>query len=44
MFEFFANLHPVIQALLATLMTYGFTIAGSSLVFFFKNTSRNVMD
>lgn len=44
MFEFFANLHPVVQALLATLMTYGFTIAGSSLVFFFKNTSRNVMD
>lgn len=44
MYEFFANLHPVIQALLATLMTYGFTIAGSALVFFFKKTNRNVMD
>ncbi len=44
MFEFFSNLNPVLQALLATLMTYGFTMAGSALVFFFKNTNRNVMD
>lgn len=44
MVEFFSNLNPVIQALLATLMTYGFTVAGSSLVFFFKKVNRNVMD
>ncbi len=44
MVEFFSNLNPVLQALLATLMTYGFTMAGSALVFFFKKTNRNVMD
>lgn len=44
MIDFFTNLHPVLQALLATLMTYGFTVAGSSLVFFFKKVNRNVMD
>jgi len=44
MVEFFSNLNPVLQALLATLMTYGFTMAGSALVFFFKHTNRNVMD
>lgn len=44
MVEFLSNLNPVLQALLATLMTYGFTVAGSALVFFFKKTNRNVMD
>ncbi len=44
MVEFFSNLNPVVQALLATLMTYAFTIAGSTLVFFFKKVNRNVMD
>lgn len=41
---FLANLNPVLQALLATLMTYAFTVLGSSLVFFFKKTNRNMMD
>ncbi len=41
---FFNGLNPVLQALLATLVTYGFTILGSALVFFFKNTNRNIMD
>lgn len=44
MINFLINLHPVVQALLATLMTYGFTVLGSSLVFFFKKVNRNVMD
>ena len=42
--NFFENLNPIVQALLATLMTYAFTVAGSSLVFFFKKINRNVMD
>ncbi len=44
MVDFLIGLHPVLQALLATLMTYAFTIAGSALVFFFKKVNRNVMD
>lgn len=44
MIEFLTNLNPVLQALLATIMTYLFTVAGSALVFFFKNVNRNVMD
>ncbi len=32
------------QAFLATMLTYAFTVAGSSLVFFFKKVNRNVMD
>lgn len=42
--EFLVNLNPVIQALLATLMTYSFTILGSALVFPFNRVNRNVMD
>lgn len=42
--DFFINLHPVIQALIATLFTYLFTILGSALVFPFKNINRNLMD
>lgn len=44
MVDFFINLHPVWQALLATLVTYLFTVLGSSLVFAFKNVNRNIMD
>lgn len=44
MIDFFINLSPVIQALLATLVTYSFTILGSALVFAFKKVNRNVMD
>lgn len=44
MYNFFADLHPVLQALIATLMTYAFTVLGSSLVFFFKKVNRNLMD
>ncbi len=38
------NIHPVIQAFLATLMTWGFTAAGAGLVFFFKKTNKNFLD
>lgn len=44
MIEFFSNLNPILQAFLATMMTYAFTMAGSSLVFFFQKVNRNVMD
>lgn len=44
MVDFFSGLNPVLQAFLATLMTYAFTMAGSSLVFFFKKVNRNMMD
>lgn len=42
--EFLENLNPIVQALLATLVTYAFTVLGSSLVFFFKKVNRNLMD
>lgn len=44
MLDFLVNLNPIIQALLATIMTYLFTMAGSALVFFFRKTNRNMMD
>ena len=34
----------VIQALLAGLFTWGCTIVGSAIVFFFKNISRKLLD
>lgn len=44
MIDFFINLNPVWQALIATLITYGFTVMGSALVYPFKNVNRSVMD
>ncbi len=44
MVDFFINLNPIIQALIATLMTYAFTVLGSALVFPFKNVNRSIMD
>ncbi len=44
MFDWFINLNYVYQALLATLFTYFLTALGASLVFFFKNISKNIMD
>jgi ZIP family zinc transporter len=40
----FVELHPVIQALLATLFTWGVTALGAALVFFFKTINRKVLD
>lgn len=42
--QFFSSIHPVWAAFLATLFTWLVTAAGASLVFFFKNLSRGVLD
>lgn len=44
MFETFSGLHPVYQALVATLFTWFMTALGSGLVFFFKTIKRNALD
>lgn len=40
----FSGLHPVSQALLATLFTYMVTALGASIVFFFKTMNRKILD
>jgi ZIP family zinc transporter len=42
--EWFGNQHVVLQALLATLFTYGVTALGAGTVFFFKSINRKVLD
>jgi zinc transporter, ZIP family len=42
--QWFIGLNPVLQALLATLFTWGVTALGAGLVFFFRDVSRNVMN
>jgi ZIP family zinc transporter len=42
--EWFINLNPVGQALVATLFTWLLTAAGASLVFFFRTIKRKLMD
>ena len=44
MFEYFSGLHPVYQALIATLFTWFMTALGAGLVFFFKTIKRNALD
>lgn len=44
MLETFSSYHPVLQAFLAGLFTWGCTIVGSSLVLFFKSVSRKLLD
>ena len=44
MFEFFTNLSPVMQALLATIFTWSITALGASIVFFFKKVNKTLMD
>lgn len=44
MLDYFATLHPAIQALIAGLFTWGCTIAGSSFVFFFKTVNQKCLD
>jgi ZIP family zinc transporter len=41
---FFSGLSPVVQALIATMFTWGMTAAGASLVFGTKNVPRAVLD
>lgn len=42
--ETFGRLHPILQALLATLFTWGVTALGAAVVFAFKSVHRKVMD
>ncbi len=41
---FFENYPPYLQALIATLFTWGLTALGASLVFFFKSMKRSLLD
>ena len=42
--EWFMGLSPVIQALIATLFTWGVTALGAAIVLFFKSVNRKVLD
>jgi len=42
--EFLQKFNPVLQALFATLFTWGVTALGSALVFFFKTINKKVFD
>jgi ZIP family zinc transporter len=42
--QWFTNLNPVMQALVATLFTWLLTAAGAALVFFFRSIKRKLMD
>ena len=42
--EWFKNLSPIVQALLATCFTWFMTALGAGLVFFFKKIDRRVLD
>ena len=44
MVTWFAELNPILQALLATLFTWFVTALGAALVFFFKTINRKVLD
>ena len=44
MVSWFTGLHPVVQALLATLFTWFLTALGAGLVFFFKSINRKALD
>lgn len=44
MVDQFKSLHPVLQALLATLFTWGVTALGAAGVFFHKNVNRKLLD
>ena len=44
MYSAFANLHPVMQALVATLFTWGLTAAGAGMIFFIKTMNQKLLD
>ena len=44
MMEWLSQLNPVVQALLATLFTWGMTTLGAALVFFGKELKRKTLD
>jgi ZIP family zinc transporter len=44
MYQSFAGLHPIVQALLGTLFTWFVTALGAGLVFLFRTINRKVLD
>ena len=44
MAEWFAGLNPILQALIATLFTWGMTAIGATAVFFFRELDRRLLD
>ncbi|MCK4431884.1 MAG: hypothetical protein KAW19_11380 [Candidatus Aminicenantes bacterium] len=40
----FSSLHPIVQALIATLFTWALTAIGAGSVFMFKTINRRVLD
>ncbi|MCF6248626.1 MAG: ZIP family metal transporter [Desulfobacula sp.] len=44
MIEFFSQFNPIVQALIATLFTYGVTAAGAGLVFVTKTINQKLFD
>lgn len=44
MINWFINLSPTIQALVATMFTWAVTMLGASIVLFFKKINKNIMD
>lgn len=44
MIDYLMNLNPVVLALIACLFTYLFTMFGASIVIFFKNINKSLMD
>lgn len=44
MINFFEGLSPITQAFVATIFTWGVTVLGASIVFFFKEVKKGIMD
>ncbi|HWP90684.1 MAG TPA: ZIP family metal transporter [Thermodesulfobacteriota bacterium] len=44
MLDFFLDLHPIVQAFLATCFTWGMTALGAATVFLAKDLSRKILD
>lgn len=44
MIEWFLQFHPVVQALIGTLFTWGVTALGAALVFFFKTVNKKILN
>ncbi|WP_225435222.1 ZIP family metal transporter [Bacillus aerolatus] len=42
--DWFTQLNPAVQALLGGLLTWGLTVLGASIVFFFRRINQNVMN
>ncbi len=42
--DWFINLNPVLQGLLATIFTWGITALGASIVFFFKKVDKKILN